>query len=342
MTRPCPFGSHRADGGLPQPAWRVDNATPPLENEMQIDVEVLNLDSSSMRQLAEEAGGDPEAVAARIEAIVRERGKMHNPVTGSGGVLIGTVSHLGDAFPAESLQLGTEICTLVSLSLTPLTIERITGVDIARAQVFMEGKAIVFASGLYARLPAGWPRALALAVFDVAGAPATVLKTVGAGETVAVMGGGGKAGLLSLAAARERVGPSGTVIAVDASSAALDTVRSLALADAVIEADLGDPLRVHAEIARATEGRMADLVVDTANIAGCEAAGILSCRQAGRLYLFNMATSFQTSALTAEGVGRDIELLIGNGYTDGWVEMATSLVERWPKLKAVLRDRYAA
>lgn len=341
MTRPCPFGSHRAEGKLPQPAWRVDNTTPPFETELQIDVEVLNLDSSSMRQLAEAANGDPDAIAARIEEIVRERGKMHNPVTGSGGVLIGRVAHIGAEFPSRDLQVGTEICTMVSLSLTPLKIERITGVDIARAQVFLEGKAILFASGLYARLPQGWPREFAMALFDVAGAPASVLKIAASGETVAVMGGGGKAGLLCLAAARERVGSSGRVIAVDASPRALDDVKRLGLADATIEADLGDPLRVHAEISRITDGRMADLVVDTANIAGCEAAGILSCRQGGRLYMFNMATSFQTAALTAEGVGRDIGLLIGNGYTENWVTLVIDLVERWPDLKRILNDRYA-
>ena len=60
-------------------------------------MERLNIDSASFRQISEEAGGDPDRIAAIIRRIVDERGKMHNPVTGSGGMLIGTVREVGPA-----------------------------------------------------------------------------------------------------------------------------------------------------------------------------------------------------------------------------------------------------
>jgi L-erythro-3,5-diaminohexanoate dehydrogenase len=58
---------------------------------VRIKVERLNLDAASFRQLFTKHGGDGDAVRAEVLQIVRTRGKMHNPVTGSGGMLVGTV-----------------------------------------------------------------------------------------------------------------------------------------------------------------------------------------------------------------------------------------------------------
>ena len=53
--------------------------------------------------------------------IVATRGKMQNPVTGSGGMLTGVVAEAGPESPL-GLEPGDRIATLVSLSLTPLVI----------------------------------------------------------------------------------------------------------------------------------------------------------------------------------------------------------------------------
>src|SRR5262245_25031229 len=84
-------------GTLPQRARRIDPLPPLRASEFQVAVERLSLDSTSFRQIREAAGGDPAAMAQRIEAIVAERGKMHNPETDSGGVLLGTVGAVGEA-----------------------------------------------------------------------------------------------------------------------------------------------------------------------------------------------------------------------------------------------------
>jgi L-erythro-3,5-diaminohexanoate dehydrogenase len=54
---------------------------------------------------------------------------------------------------------------------------------------------------------------------------------------------------------------------------------------------------------------------------------------------FSMATSFTAAALTAEGLGRDVEMIIGNGYTEGWVETAFDLYRANPMLAAAFRER---
>lgn len=334
ISTPCPFGSHRAiGGGLPQPAERLDAALPIRANELLIEVAALNLDSSSMRQIAESCDHDQARMQARIGEIVRTRGKMHNPVTGSGGVLVGRVAEIGSEFPGRDLKIGDTICTLVSLSLTPLALREIGAIDVGAARIEAKGHAILFASGLSAKLPSDLPQQTAMALCDVAGAPGHVLKMAQPEQTVCVLGTG-RAGLLSLCAARQAMGATGTIIGLDASAASLDRGRALGVADHLAIADLRDPLATHAIVADKTGGRLADLTIATTNAPGCEGAAILATRPNGRILFFSMATSFTAAALTAEGVGRDVEMIIGNGYTDGWVDTAFALYRAHPALAA--------
>ena len=329
----CPFGSHRASGALPQSAERLDASPELWDNELRIRVGRLNLDSSSMRQIAESCGGDEGRIRARIAEIVERRGKMHNPVTGSGGVLVGTVEEIGPAHPDRGIRAGDTVCTLVSLSLTPLRLARIGAVDLHTAQVEAEGTAILFESGLVTKLPSDMPAEMAMAICDVAGAPATVLRLAQPGERIAVLGAGGKAGLLSLHAARERLGPIGQLIGIDLGAAACERIRAQTVADEVLDLDLRDPLSTHRAMMAATGGALADLTLNTTNATGTEGAAILSTRQRGRIVFFSMATSFQAAALGAEGLGRDVEMWIGNGYLEGWVEEAFRLVRSRPELR---------
>ncbi len=338
MTTPCPFGSHRAiGGGLPQPAERLDPSLPIRANEVLIAVEALNLDSSSMRQIAESCGNDQRRMRDRIAGIVQARGKMHNPVTGSGGVLIGRIAEIGADFPGRDLHVGDVICTLVSLSLTPLAVSEIGEIDVAAARVAVTGHAILFASGLYTRLPDDIPQRTAMALCDVAGAPGHVAKMARRGDTICVLGVG-RAGLLSICAARRAMGPEGTIIGLDASAQALERARSLSAADRLSVADLRDPVATHSTVSEATGGKLADLTLVTTNVPGCEGAAILATRPKGRVLFFSMATSFTAAALTAEGVGRDVEMIIGNGYTEGWVETAFQLYRQDAALAALFRD----
>ncbi len=333
MPAPCPFGSHRAAGALPQSAAHLDARLPIRGNELLIAVECLHLDSSSMRQIAESCGHDQERMRAQIGEIVRTRGKMHNPVTGSGGVLVGRVAEIGPDFPAHDIAVGDAICTLVSLTLTPLHLDRIGAIDEVAARVAVAGHAILFASGLCTRLPSDIPQHAAMALCDVAGAPGHAAKLATPGQAVCVLGCG-RAGLLSLCAARQAMGRDGFLIGLDASKSALDRARSLHVADMLLDVDLRDPLATHRAVSAVTGGRLSDLTIVTTNVSGCEGGAILATRPKGRVLFFSMATSFTAAALTAEGVGRDVEMIIGNGYTEGWIDAAFSLYRSNPALAA--------
>jgi L-erythro-3,5-diaminohexanoate dehydrogenase len=168
-------------GVLPQAAWRLDADPAIWPDEVRVAVDRLNLDAASYRQLRESTGGSAEAMRGAVLDIVAERGKMQNPVTGSGGMLTGVVDEAG---PASSLGLaaGDRIATLVSLSLTPLALtDGLARWDGQSEQVPCAGHAVLFGRSIAAVLPADLPAGLALAVMDVCGAPALTERVVRAG-----------------------------------------------------------------------------------------------------------------------------------------------------------------
>lgn len=327
-------------GVLPQGAQALDASLPIRPGELLIDVESLNIDAASFRQLKEAAGGDPAKLAKSIKDIVRVRGKMQNPVTGSGGMLIGRVREVGREHPgAGHLAPGERIATLVSLSLTPLHLEEVKAVHLGIDRVDVRGHAILFASGLFAKLPADLPDTLALAALDVCGAPALVARFVRPGMRVALLGAG-KSGALCLAQARRSLAGKGQLLALDISEPALETLRGLGLCDVCLRVDATQAVAVMAAVQEATGGALCDLVVNCASVPNTEMATILSVRDGGTALFFSMATSFTAAALGAEGVGKDVTLLMGNGYVPGHAELTLELLRSDVGLRELFAARY--
>jgi L-erythro-3,5-diaminohexanoate dehydrogenase len=325
-------------GALPQAASRLDTDPVLWPDEVRLRVERLNLDAASFRQLSTQHDGDGAAVRSAVLAIIAERGKMQNPVTGSGGMLIGVVDEVGPESPL-GLSPGDRVATLVSLSLTPLRItDGLAGWDGRSEQVPAGGHAILFARSIAAVLPADLPAELAMAVMDVCGAPALTARVVGgyAGATVAVIGGAGKSGSMSLAAAR-RAGAARTVgvVPVPAEAALLE---HSGLADVVTMADARDPVAL-AEAVRAALGGPADVTVVCVDVPGCEHGAVLATADRGTVIFFSMATSFSAAALGAEGLAADVTMLIGNGYLPGHAAYAMDLLRTEPTLRALFERR---
>lgn len=342
---PCRLGSHRVidpAGALPQAAWRIDNTPVALENELLCDVDILNVDSASFYQISEAEAHDEAQIAAHILRTVGERGKQHNPATGSGGMFIGRVAAIGPRHPAHGvLRPGDRIASLVSLSLTPLRLEAIQHVDRATGRVWVRGQAILFESALYVKLPDDIPEGVALAVLDVAGAPAQTERLAFPGASVVVIGADGKSGILSCAMAKSGTGGTGRVIGVAPSrtSAGARLLIEGGLVDAFIEADARDALGASHAIAAELPG-LADLTINCVNVAGTELASILSTKDRGTVYFFSMSTSFTAAALGAEGVGKDVTMIIGNGYAAGHAEIALQTLRENPRVFAYFEERY--
>lgn len=345
-----PVGLHRvlepAGQALPQAARRIDARPQLWPDEVRIAVETLNLDAASYRQLAEshrdgDGALDADALRATVLDIIATRGKMQNPVTGSGGMLIGTVEEVGPLSPL-GLAAGDRVATLVSLSLTPLAItDALARWDGRGERVPASGHAILFGRSIAAKLPADLDPELALMIMDVCGAPALVRRVVqgyverGATPSVLVLGGAGKSGSLALAAAGDA--GAGRRVAVVPVPSEADLLAGTGLADSVIIADARSPLG----LADAVDsiGGPADITVVCVDVPGCEQPAILATAEGGTVIFFSMATNFAAAALGAEGLAADVTMLVGNGYVPGHAAYALDLLRRTPAVRDLFEAR---
>jgi L-erythro-3,5-diaminohexanoate dehydrogenase len=378
ITSSSPLGLHRViepPGVLPQAAWRLDASPAIAPDEVRIRVDRLNLDAASYRQLREAYSGDPDKIRRAVLDIITTRGKMQNPVTGSGGMLTGTVDEVGPNSPL-GLNPGQRVATLVSLTLTPLQVtDGLRHWDGQSEQVPCEGHAILFARSIAAVLPDDLSAELSLAVMDVCGAPALTSRVVkrGAvaakgtvvteGPVVLVVGAAGKSGSLSAAAARQAgaakiigvvptedeaallrnpattqdEGAGGPPTDVRPRPAADRRAPQSPLVDAIVIADARDPVGLAEKVEAA--GGPADVTVVCVDVAGCEGGAILSTKQGGTVIFFSMATSFSAAALGAEGLAADVTMLVGNGYVPGHADFALDLIRTTPSVRQLFERR---
>jgi L-erythro-3,5-diaminohexanoate dehydrogenase len=312
---------------------------------MLIDVEALNIDSASFHQIRESCGGDVGLMEQMILAIVKERGKMQNPITGSGGMLLGTVKEVGAEFLAgrpasEQVKAGDRVATLVSLTLTPLEIRKVKKIHLDKDRVDIEGHAILFQSGIYAKLPSDIPDAMALAILDVAGAPAQTQALCKPGQTVVVMGGAGKSGILCMYEAKRAVGAAGCVIGLDYNEAAAKVMKGFSFVDKSAVCDARNAVATWRKVSELTDGKLADVVINVTNIPDTEMSCILASKQGGVAYFFSMATSFSKAALGAEGVGAHVDLIMGNGYRPGHAALSLDILRHSREIRELYERKY--
>jgi L-erythro-3,5-diaminohexanoate dehydrogenase len=340
------LGTHRViepQGSLPQAAWKLNNTPIAQSSETLVEVHALHIDSASFTQIAGACDNDPERMKRHLLDIVAQRGKLHNPVTGSGGVLTGTIRELDDSYGEKhGLSIGDTIGSLTSLSWLPLHLEAIQAIHSQHSGVEVIGKAIFFRSNPLAKLPDDLPTNIVVAALDVAGAPSRSAILAQPGQRITVLGAGGTAGLLTLCALRQRLGSWGEIIAVEYSEQALRDVAALNVADIIVQGNATLLLELIEKVRDSCAGRdyQADLTINVVNVPHTESATILLTKPNGRILFFSMATSFTAAALGAEGIAYPIEMHIGNGYMPDNGSVALQLLRDYPVLRAIFAKRF--
>ena len=339
------YGTHRViepKGVLTQAAQKIDNNMDEIySNEILCNVTALNIDSASFTQISDACGGDETKIGEMIMGIVAERGKQQNPVTGSGGMFMGNVAKIGDDLKGKiDLKEGDKIVSLVSLSLTPLKINKIKAIHKEIDRVDVDAQAILFESGIYAKMPDDMPEPLALAALDVAGAPAQARKLPKEGDSVLILGANGKSGVLCGYEAMKKVGPNGKVIGVVRNPKQVSDLKELGVYTDIVVADCTRPVDVMEAALAANGGKEYDISICCVNIESCEMSAILPVRDDGLVYFFSMATSFTKAALGAEGIGKDVTMIVGNGYTKDHAEITLGVIRENAKLRKLFEEKY--
>jgi len=342
MAQACVYGTHRVmepQHSLPQPAWKLDNTMQLFENEVLVEVETLNVNAVSFAQIYNECEGDRDKIADKILKIVASRGKLHNPITGTGGMLIGKVKRIGAKYAnPQQLSVGDKIATLSSLSLTPLKIDVIRNIHMNTAQVDVEAEAIIFQSAPIMKVPNDLPLSEVLAVLDEAGAPMRAWNLTRKDDTVLIMGAGGKLGLLCAFAVRQKLGSCGRIIGLVKTPQSGKRLKQAQIFDEIVVTDALKSVQALKEIDQG-DGR-ADLTVDCINIPGTETLGVLATRHGGTVFFANLASNYNIASLTAEGIGKDLNIFAYKGYSDGHAEFAVQLLRQHAPLRRLLNSRF--
>lgn len=336
-----PYNLHRViepQGVYPQQAWRIDNSDVLFDNEIHLACDSLYLEAASFTQLREEAGDDESRMAEAIMEIVSERGKLHNPNTDTGGVMLGHITAMGPACKRHArFRPGDRVGCLTSLTQIPLHIDEITQIDLDRGVVRVKGRAVAPDLGVLVEPPKGLSEALQLRMFEVAGIAPHVASLVRPGMQVIILGVETPTGLLAAYAARAGVGDQGQVLAIVSSEAAMERLTPLeedGIALRLIPLEESVALTETAEAA--TNGDLFDLTVHCADAPGTELSAIAVTRPKGTIVFFSMATRFGAAAIAGEAFAREQELIIGKGYVAGHVGFSSDLIRRYPRLKAAL------
>lgn len=175
---------------------------------------------------------------------------------------------------------------------------------------------------------------------DVAGAPAQVNKLVKEGDNVCIIGGGGKSGILCCYQAMKNVGSKGKVIVVEYSSKNADRIKELGLATHVIVADATNSIDIYNKVTEIVGENGCDVTINNVNVPNTEMASIMVTRDEGVVYFFSMATSFTKAALGAEGIGKDVNMMVGNGYTKGHGDLTLNIFRESKAMKDLFEKLY--
>ena len=268
-------------------------------------------------------------MAARIADIVRERGTLQNPDTGSGGVARGRVSQVGVRSRA-GVVVGELVIPLVSMIALPLRLDAVGPIDPVSPEVPVRGRAIVTGRMPVMRVPADL-EAQALSAADVYPVASYIHGRARPGDHVAILGAG-LAGLLGAVVAREVVGDSGRVTVVDINAAALARVSELAPETLTIAADARDAASVAAML-RDAGVPPADLTLACTSARGCEGTALLLTADSGTVLFFSTATSFAAAALGSDPLGLGARLELSNGVTPDHGAITLDLLRRHELLR---------
>lgn len=321
------YGFHRVikkKGSIPQAAYILDNE-PVIKTpyEALADVLFLNLDSTSMKQIKDNYS-DP---AERIMEIVNERGKMHNPITNSGGVFVGRVKDYGSR--RKDLTKGYTLVPLSSLSTMPLKLDKIKGIK--GDQVEVKGTAVLFESTPFTYVPSDFDLETSLAAVDISSIVPQTYREIKGKKSMLVIGVG-KAGITAMAAAR-KAEPDLYIAGFEFDQRNIEIARQLGLANELFGVDATNPQQVYDLAMGATANEMFDLVLNCVNVQNTEASAILAAKEHGTVMFFSMATQFDKAALGTDATGKDVRMLIGNGVAENQAELTFDLLRENKELK---------
>lgn len=316
---------------LPTVAWKLDNSRKIQDNEMRIDVKRIHIERTSFKEICLEANDNDQRIIQKITDIVIRRGKLHNPVTDTGGLLCGTVSEIGAAYnnPKE-LAVGDEVICNVSLASIPLYIDKIISIDRAYGQIEIEGYSIIRNNQPVIRKPVDLPLPLLLFTLDESGTIYRVSTAAVGKKRFLVVGNNLLSNTLFGMAIRKVAGDGVEIVCLldrktDAvlKGAGIDRLVSEVFTS-VHSVDILKPLECMDQIG----GDLSyDLSVNCADITGAETINILATKSGGSVIFANLINNYNIALYITEAIAKQLDIRCADGYLEAYDEFDLEIVK---------------
>lgn len=330
-------------GVVPVAAWKIDNDREVRSKEARINLELVHLEWDSFQQICNSCGFDEDKIKAKIIDVVEKRGKLQNPFTGTGGVLMGTIDKISDdLIPENGLKEGDRVYSITSLCCIPIYIEQITEIDYQYGQIKCTGYAILFEATQAFLMDDDLNANYSLAAIDEA-ANVFVSHNIALehqNKNIVIIGRNVYTTILYAAALREAIGPEYRVVAV------MDKASKDNLTEAEIETamyplikktyfvDLTEPLKTYKSLVGKDKQLIdVDQVIVTEDIFGAETLAVMLVKNTGDLYFIAVENHYATAQLIAESMGKVIRMYAFDQYVADYQDFTMRIVRNiQPKL----------
>ena len=313
-------------------AWRIDNKRELHSNEIRIDIKRLHIETTSFKQICIECNNNEEKIKERIIDIVIKRGKLHNPITDTGGVAFGTVNKIGKDYDNYlNLQLGEEVICNTSLATIPIYISKITNIDFAFSQIDVEGYTIVFNKCKIVRRPPDLPINLLLYIFDESGSLFSVSKIAKDKDQFLIVGNNMLTNILFGLAIRNSRGSDAKIVClIDKNSDIKLSGKGFdqLITEIFTEVHHVNILRPTECLARLEMGNFFDLSINCSDIPGAETINVLATKEFGMVYFVNLINNYNIALYITEAIGREIEIKVAEGYISEYEEYDIELIKQ--------------
>lgn len=301
-------------GIFPSLAWKLDNTRTLRERELAVSLDQIIIEWLSFQQICASCDYDEDRIRARIFDLIDKRGKLQNPVTKSGGVLIGNVEEIGPDFhnPRE-LKAGDRVFCMSSLTSFPVCLDEIFEIDYNYGVVKCSGYAIMFETTLLYKRTARIDDRMVLATMDMVGAlhGASMVAMERQIESCAIIGTNLHQMMLFASMIREIVGPDYHLIGIVDSTYNLDIPREeirktlYPIFRHVEFVDFRQPIHEYERIREEIPGfEPVDMVIATDDIKGIETVGVLMVKENGCMYFSSYDNNYSDAIFVAESLGK--------------------------------------
>lgn len=315
---------------LPTSAWKLDNSRNIYPNELRISVRRIHLEGTSFKQICTESNYNEEKIKQKIIDIIIRRGKLHNPVTDTGGLAFGTVEEIGEEFyNPQNLKVGDTIICNASLASVPIQIENILTIDHVFNQIDASGYAILHDHVPIIKIEEDMPVNLLLYTLDESGTLYRLSQLAEGQSKFLIVGNNMITNLIFGYVIRRQVGAKGEIVCLLDKKTGMqvmgDGIDQL-IAHVFNEVHFLNILKPIHAVERLKLNQQFDLSVNCAEIPGAETINILATKAGGTVLFANLINNLKISLYITESISKPLNVENAEGYLEDYETFDIALV----------------